>query len=80
MSRNHRINGSTPIIIHLVNVGMTDSAKLDVNQNVIWPNLASFKRKWLELCLYLGRRISKTFSHQCSPFVPQMLVRVMLPL
>jgi hypothetical protein len=48
---NHREDGVSPLIARLVNIGMADAAKLDIDENVVFPRVAPFKGKRSQLSL-----------------------------
>jgi len=46
MPRDHREDRSAPLVASLMNVGMADSAVLDVDQHVVFERIASIEGEW----------------------------------
>jgi len=48
VARNHGENRSTPFVTGLMNVAVADTAKLDIDQDIVGTRLPPFKLKWFE--------------------------------
>ena len=55
-----------PLVARLVNIGMTDSAILDLDDNIMFPRFAPIKRIRSKRSLGFQRRVAFTLAHDCS--------------
>jgi len=58
MARDHWISRSTPVIVHLVNIGMTDAAELDLYQDIVGAEVATLKGEERQRLFRLSRSVS----------------------
>jgi hypothetical protein len=54
VTRNHRKHRNAPLVAHLVNIRVADTAKQNINADIVWSRIASFKTEMSE------RRLSRT--------------------
>lgn len=66
VARNHGEYGATPLIAGLMNVGMTNAAKLDVDDHVVLARLAAFKRIGRQRSLDGHRGVTLGLTHGAS--------------
>ncbi len=66
VARNHGEDGAGKLTARLMNIGMTDSAKLDVDGNIVLAYFAPFESVGCEWRLSGGSSVAFGFDHEVS--------------
>ena len=71
VARDHGEDGATPLIAGLVNIGVADPAKLDVDGNIVLAGFAPFESIGRQRSLGGGSGVTFSFDHDVSFVSPR---------